>query len=53
MLEFAQTGSDDSAWQTISAGTFSLKQGYNVITLMAEEEAAGELYLDNMIVTAR
>lgn len=53
MLEFAQTGSDDSAWQTISAGTFSLKQGYNVITLTAEEEAAGELYLDNMIVTAR
>lgn len=53
MLEFIQTGSDDSSWQTISVGTFPLKQGYNVITLTAEEEAAGELYLDNMIVSAR
>lgn len=53
MLEFEQTASDDSSWQTISVGTFPLKQGYNVITLTAEEEAAGELYLDNMIVSAR
>lgn len=52
-LEFTQTGSDDSSWQTIPLGTFPLKQGYNVITLTAEEEAAGELYLDNMIVSAR
>lgn len=53
MLEFEQTASDGSSWQTIPVGTFPLKQGYNVITLTAEEEAAGELYLDNMVVTAR
>lgn len=51
--EFVQTGSDKSAWQTISVGSFSLKQGTNVIALSAEETAAGELYLDNMVVTAR
>lgn len=53
MLEFEQTVSDGSSWQTIPVGTFPLKQGYNVITLTAEEEASGELYLDNMVVTAR
>lgn len=53
MLEFEQTASDGSSWQTIPVGTFPLKQGYNVITLTAEEEATGELYLDNMIVSAR
>lgn len=53
MLEFTQTSSDESSWQTLSAGSFPLKQGYNVITLTAEEVAAGELYLDNMVVTAR
>lgn len=48
--EFTQTGSGDDPWQTVSAGSVSLNQGRNTLELKAGGSAAGELYLDNIIV---
>lgn len=47
--EFVQTGSGEDSWQTVAIGV-SLNKGQNTIELKANGTAAGELYLDNIVI---
>lgn len=48
-LEFAQTDSDNTIWNTVTMPA-SLRKGANTFELKASSSGAGDLYLDNIVI---
>ena len=47
--EFAQTDNDNTVWNT-ALMSVSLRKGANTFELKANSSAAGDLYLDNIVI---